>query len=73
MVYARCLLAHEDIGEGDGGGGGREPWRDKRGEKRTVGISVKAESPDDQRALKEDWVASALLVLRSIRGSACVC
>jgi len=41
----------------------------QRGEKRTVDISVKAESPDDQRALKEDWVASALLVLLSIRGS----
>lgn len=41
----------------------------QRGEKRTVDVSVKAESPDDQRALKEDWVASALLVLRSIRGT----
>lgn len=71
MVYARCLVAHEDVGEGDEGmeEGNLEG---QRGEKRTVGISVKAESPDDQRALKEDWVASVLLVLRSIRGRDCV-
>jgi len=39
-----------------------EGWRgDKRAGTRVL---VKEEPPDDQRALKEDWLASALLVLR---------
>lgn len=37
-------------------------------------LPVKAEPSDDQRALKEDWVASALLVLRDVRVSyVCIC